>query len=138
MANDTDVIQVLKGVRLPLVGLLTLVTLQAVSPAVAQSNKSDLISRTDAEVEELSRSCVHCHVGIEKMHSSPAVRLACTDCHGGNPAATEKDKAHVKPRYPDRWPSSANPKRTYTLLNEEDPEFIKFVNPGDLRIADET
>ena len=25
--------------------------------------------------------------------------------------------------------------RTYTLLNHESPEFIRFVNPGDLRVA---
>ena len=34
-----------------------------------------------------------------------------------------------------RWPTSANPVRTYTLLNDEYPEFVRFVNPGDLRVA---
>jgi len=33
------------------------------------------------------------------------------------------------------WPSSGNPVRSYTLLNYESPEFVRFVNPGDLRIA---
>ncbi|MCA9169354.1 MAG: hypothetical protein KDB23_16890, partial [Planctomycetales bacterium] len=33
------------------------------------------------------------------------------------------------------WRTSANPVRSYTLLNHEDPEFIRFVNPGDLRVA---
>ena len=33
------------------------------------------------------------------------------------------------------WPTSANPVRSYTLLNHESPEFIRFVNPGDLRVA---
>ena len=33
------------------------------------------------------------------------------------------------------WPSSATPERTYTLLNRESPEFVRFMNPGDLRAA---
>src|SRR3546814_12904250 len=50
-----------------------------------------------------------------------------------------RDKAHVLPRYPESWhyPSSANPKRTYTLLNREAPEFVRFVNPSDYRVARE-
>ena len=31
--------------------------------------------------------------------------------------------------------SSRTPERTYALLNKESPEFIRFVNPGDYRIA---
>jgi hypothetical protein len=49
------------------------------------------------------------------------------------------DRAHVLPKYPETWnyPTSANPERTYALLNKESPEFIRFVNPSDLRIAHE-
>lgn len=49
------------------------------------------------------------------------------------------EKAHVLPRYPEAWhyPRSSNPERTYTLLNKEAPEFTRFMNPGDLRIAHE-
>ena len=45
----------------------------------------------------------------------------------------------MQPRYPDSWhyPSSANPERSYTLLNRESPEFIRFVNPSDYRVASE-
>ena len=48
-------------------------------------------------------------------------------------------RAHVKPRFPKTWgwPKSANPKRTYTLLNTESPEFVRFVNPSDYRVARE-
>ncbi len=48
------------------------------------------------------------------------------------------DKAHVLPVYPDLWhyPSSANPERSYTLLNKESAEFIRFNNPSDYRIVD--
>ncbi|MEO8673657.1 MAG: hypothetical protein ABI411_20275, partial [Tahibacter sp.] len=48
------------------------------------------------------------------------------------------DKAHVLPRYPERWPSSANPPRSYTHLTQEAPEFARFINPGDLRVARES
>jgi hypothetical protein len=47
------------------------------------------------------------------------------------------DQAHVLARYPHRWTSSANPAGSYAALNRESPEFIRFVNPGDLRIARE-
>jgi hypothetical protein len=57
------------------------------------------------------------------------------DCHGGNPDEYDKQRAHVLPKYPDAWVGSANPVRSYTLLNHELPEFVRFVNPGDLRIA---
>src|SRR5687767_1299016 len=79
-----------------------------------------------------------CHVGIEPMHNSPAVRLGCTDCHGGNAGATDKLAAHVAPRDPALWRSTANPARSYTALNRERPEFVRFVNPGDLRVADQS
>jgi hypothetical protein len=69
------------------------------------------------------------------MHAKDTVKIGCVDCHGGNPMATDKFHAHVHPAIPDAWPSSANPVRSYTLLNHESPEFIRFVNPGDLRVA---
>jgi len=82
--------------------------------------------------------CERCHKSIEPMHASNAVKLACVDCHGGNATATEKNDAHVKPLHPELWKTSANPERTYTALLPESPEFVKFVNPGDLRVAAET
>jgi hypothetical protein len=45
-------------------------------------------------------------------------------------------KAHVQPLNPIFWDSSANPSESSVLLNHESPEFIRFVNPGDLRTAD--
>src|SRR5436190_1325777 len=66
---------------------------------------------------------------------SPPVRLGCVDCHGGDPTAADRVRAHVWPRHPEAWRTSANPVRTYTLLNHESPEFVRFINPGDLRIA---
>ncbi|HKY33559.1 MAG TPA: hypothetical protein VJV23_13590, partial [Candidatus Polarisedimenticolia bacterium] len=86
---------------------------------------------------ETRAGCVaaDCHAGIEEMHQSPAVKLGCTECHGGDATAALKEKAHVQPRFPKAWPTSANPPRAYTLLNREDPAFVRFVNPSDLRAA---
>lgn len=82
--------------------------------------------------------CLSCHRGIEPMHASAAVQLSCTDCHGGNGTARVKEQAHVPPRHPEIWKTSANPPRTYTALLDESPEFVRFINPGDLRVAPET
>ncbi len=96
------------------------------------------IRQTTESATRKSKGCLTCHKGIENMHRSSVVKLGCVDCHGGNPRARTVAEAHVKPRYPEKWKTSANPVRSFTLLNKEDPDFIKFVNPGDLRIADET
>ena len=100
-----------------------------------------------------SAGCIGCHSASDaaSMHRSPAVVLGCTDCHGGNAAVrvaaglkptdaayvAARDRAHVLPRYPHawNWPSSANPERSYTLLNREAPEYVRFVNPSDYRVA---
>ena len=49
-----------------------------------------------------------------------------------------RESAHVLPRYPDSWhyPSSANPQESYTLLNRESQEFVRFENPSDYLAAD--
>jgi hypothetical protein len=108
---------------------------------------------TDDEVDAASKGCVSCHADSDAktMHQSQAVKLGCASCHGGDagviaPAGLGKtdpqytalrDKAHVLPKYPKtwHWPSSANPKQSYTLLNKEAPEYIRFVNPSDYRVA---
>jgi hypothetical protein len=43
----------------------------------------------------------------------------------------------VLPRYPQAGTIRPPPipRRSYTLLNKEAPEFIRFVNPGDYRVA---
>ncbi len=92
------------------------------------------------DANKKSSGCISCHTQSDRktMHASEAVVLGCTDCHGGDagiraPAGetydadvhhdkrdwssayqTAMDKAHVLPRYPDRWPTSANPQRSYT------------------------
>ena len=85
-----------------------------------------------------SAGCVSCHAPMDltSMHESPAVHLGCVDCHGGDPTpGLTMRKAHIVPRNPEHWPSSANPADASVLLNHESPEFIQFINPGDLRVS---
>ena len=97
--------------------------------------QTGLTSRKPTPTKNRAAAC-ECHAGIEPMHASPNVVLGCTDCHGGNatPDLTERE-AHVAPRNPIFWQSSALPNDSSVLLNHESPEFIRFVNPGDLRVA---
>jgi len=115
-------------------------------------------SQTEVEMQAKSTGCLSCHSPTDQptMHQSSAVQLGCTDCHGGDPTQSRPlvsgepdalgsaqyiatlERAHVLPRYPKAWhyPSSANPERTYTLLNRESREFIRFANPSDFRVAE--
>jgi hypothetical protein len=111
---------------------------------------------TQQEADAKSAGCVSCHTASDSasMHQTPGVILGCVDCHGGNEAVTApaglkktdtqyavlRDRAHVLPRYPLDWnyPSAANPKESYTLLNREAPEYVRFVNPSDYRVARES
>ncbi|HZQ46609.1 MAG TPA: hypothetical protein VFC07_06340, partial [Verrucomicrobiae bacterium] len=107
--------------------------------AVEQPKPRNRIDQTAAEAHAKSAGCLECHKGVDEhtMHTSPNVVLGCTDCHGGNPTpGLTQRKAHVEPRNPIFWQSSANPSDSSVLLNHESPEFIQFVNPGDLRVAE--
>jgi len=123
--------------------------------ALPVSRSRAAATETAEEATARSAGCMSCHTSTDRssMHDSAAVTLGCTDCHGGNAqvfAATSFvrdqvayrkafDRAHVAPRFPSEWkyPSSANPQRSYTLLNREDPAFIRFVNPSDYRVVRE-
>jgi hypothetical protein len=120
-------------------------------------------STSTAKVE----GCVSCHGLIEPMHKygttetldrlkdgKDAVGLTCTGCHGGNPAISKtsdqpneieraKKLAHVQPKFPSEWRrngkyTAANPERSNTLLAKESWEFVRFINPGDLRVVSKT
>jgi len=99
----------------------------------------DLMKQTEAEAAAKSEGCLRCHAGAHDPHLQPhkplTFHLGCTDCHGGDPCATTAAAAHVKARYPEMWAGSGNPVRSYTVLNYERPEFVRFMNPGDLRVA---
>jgi len=114
------------------------------------------LTQTAAQVADKSSGCYSCHVQTDEpsMHATPAVMLGCVDCHGGDAAVRgdpnlgfddpayvkAREAAHVLPLYPKSWnyPSSATPQRTYTLLNRESPEFIRFINPSDYRVVRES
>jgi hypothetical protein len=105
---------------------------------VSSAQPSSLLRQTQEQADAKSRGCMTCHTDIEPMHASAAVKLACTDCHGGNATAITKQQAHIAPKNADLWKTSANPPRTYTALLDESAEFVRFVNPGDLRVARES
>ena len=94
-----------------------------------------LRQQTRAQAAIKSAGCIQCHANSHDPHEKGTVNLGCIDCHGGDAASGVKERAHVLPRFPDAWRSSGNPVRSYTLLNHESPEFVRFVNPGDLRVA---
>jgi hypothetical protein len=95
----------------------------------------ELMKQTADEAAAKSVGCVVCHRNVGDPHGKDTLRIGCTDCHGGDAGAADKNKAHVLPKMPQFWLSSANPVRSYTLLNNESPAFIRFVNPGDFRVA---
>ena len=109
-------------------------------PAAAHAlPKPNWIDQSQADAEKKSRGCLECHVGSESMHASKNVVLGCTDCHGGNATpGLKQTQAHVAPRNPVFWESSANPNDSTVLLNHESAKFIQFVNPGDLRVVEQT
>jgi len=100
-----------------------------------------------------AEGCIACHNNIEPMHVTPSGKLeaggkdgqglSCTYCHGGNPVGKTAEESHVRSRNPDVWkvggkPSSANPERTNAMLNRESWEFVRFINPADLRVVSKT
>jgi len=101
--------------------------------------------QTAEEANEKSRGCQTCHkIENQSMHIKD-VGLGCTDCHGGNAKALTKEEGHIHPRGP--WyggghgghgvkSGSANPKRSGPVWMAEDPHFVRFVNPGDLRVSE--
>jgi LVIVD repeat len=113
-----------------------------------------LMGQSQADADGKSAGCISCHTQTDEptMHATGTVRLGCTDCHGGNAdvriaagvAANSpeydqvKQQAHPQPRDPELRNRSANPERAYTEWLKESPEYVRFVNPGDLRVALET
>lgn len=97
--------------------------------------QTDLYRQSAQQANAKSTSCIQCHSDVGSMHPPNTVSIGCTDCHGGNANDFSKKGAHIQPRYPEMWSTSANPVRSYALLNHESPEFVRFANPGDLRVA---
>lgn len=129
------------------------------TPSSTQQNTNAQAAAPKPAATPLVEGCLSCHGNIEPMHRPPRTpadetgelsdgrdgqKLTCTYCHGGNPVESkDKELAHVQPRFPDKWKlngkrTSANPERTNTLLALESREFVRFINPGDLRVSAQT
>ncbi|HEV7843318.1 MAG TPA: hypothetical protein VGO69_06455, partial [Pyrinomonadaceae bacterium] len=157
--------------RLKLILALTLASLLAViavssvgSKATSEAGRSRVLpakSETTVAASPVAQEtpaafqegCLTCHGLVEPMHATKTgkledgrdgQKLSCAFCHGGNPAEkTNKELAHVQPRFPDEWKrnnqrTTSNPERTNALLAKESREFVRFINPGDLRVAAQT
>src|SRR5258708_17176292 len=110
--------------------------------------------QSQEEADRKSSGCISCHTLTDEptMHPTKTVHLGCTDCHGGNSSVSAasgaalnspeynsaKEKAHVQPRDASFRNRSNLPERTFTKWLAESAEYIKFLNPGDLRVAPET
>src|SRR5258707_11182562 len=106
-----------------------------VSPSVTSSVIADHSVRSTIPPAYTLEGCLKCHDKIEPMHrfgptatldkldhGKDALGLTCTACHGGNPIPTEKDSAHVRPRFPREWDSAGEfkiRKRSGPLLARE-------------------
>jgi hypothetical protein len=117
-------------------------------------SQPSLITQTQADADAKSAGCVTCHVSVDEptMHPTRTVRLGCTDCHGGDATAAispgtprdsaayeqAKAKAHPQPRDRALARGSANAQRAYTAWLRESYEYVRFANPGDLRVAPQT
>jgi hypothetical protein len=124
------------------------------SPQTGAEQGSPGLGDSLEEAEQRSAGCVSCHNPMDSstMHTTGTVRLGCTDCHGGNaqialPAGVAQGskqylevtkQAHPRPRFAESARTSANPVRSYTHWLKEEVDYIKFINPGDLRVAGQT
>ncbi len=125
-----------------------------IASASAQETENPVRGQSQEEANRKSSGCISCHTATDEptMHPSKGVHLGCTDCHGGNvsisvasgtaPNSPEynavKEKAHVQPRQALLKNRTTIPERAYTAWLKESAEYVKFVNPGDLRVAPET
>lgn len=122
----------------------------------SQIEKPLLVTQSQEQADVKTHGCMSsgCHNRIDSqtMHNSSSVHLGCTDCHGGDASIVNtasmnsrsyiefKNKAHVRARFASDERSSANPVRSYfgAAWLKESAEWIKFVNPGDNRVSQET
>lgn len=134
--------------------LLTALALRAQLGPEQNYTAPTLLGQSQEQADAKSAGCISCHTRIDSASMHPAneaLRLGCTDCHGGNAAvvvpaglsqkSTQYEKlkreAHPHPRVfnPD---VSANPVRANAKWMQESLEWVRFVNPGDLRAAPQT
>jgi hypothetical protein len=121
---------------------------------------SEVVAEIERQVAG-ANGCLTCHRPDSLSMHQLEKQITCVECHGGNakepwnpdnpreriptslgPADAKVQarmaRAHVQPRRRDIWTSSANPERAGVASLSESEEFIRFVNPGDLRVAEKT
>ncbi len=111
---------------------------RVVRVVLTSSTLGDLPEPDREDIPAGEVGCVGCHrpltmsgerFGIEEAH--PWEPLTCTECHGGNASASTRLAAHVSP-----GDGPAYLKRlTSDEIDAVTPEYLRFVNPGDLRVA---
>ncbi len=144
LPTSTDV-EDIEGVEAELTVTLTdadgAVLTEQIRVVLTLDDLTDLPNPDVDEVEPSEAGCIGCHrplvsggtrVGIEDAH--PAVSLSCTDCHGGDPGASTRADAHVSPGSGDSYLRDMSSDELDSVV----PAYLRFVNPGDLRIADQT
>ena len=123
----------------------------AFHPTVSAQQTGSPNAQSDEDVAGKSAGCLTCHAPDSTTMHVSKVQVGCTDCHGGDAKAMRdetiarasaafgavKTRAHVAPRL-DIWKTSGNPVRAGVATLRESLEFIRFVNPGDLRVVDQT
>ncbi len=138
-------------------GSFSLLFFSSVRPQAAASGQDaqgPYRGQSQEEAMAKSTGCISCHTASDEptMHPSKGVHLGCTDCHGGNNSVevaagtsatsqeyqSAKEKAHVQPRDSFFKNRTTLPEGAYTKWLKESPEFVKFINPGDLRVTRET
>ncbi|HEV2296336.1 MAG TPA: hypothetical protein VGR35_21010 [Tepidisphaeraceae bacterium] len=116
---------------------------------------------TSEQVKYESASCLACHNelaaetggGVGGIHADSHDMharnqfISCVGCHGGDgrvpvPSGLNSEQrelvkrlAHPKPAVSELWTSAANPKTVGAATLRETADYIRFVNPGDLRAA---
>ncbi len=141
-------------------GWLALQAQERVTLPLDRNSGSYSKGETKEEAEKNSAGCKSCHGETDEatMHPTRTFYLSCIECHGGLPdvikpagadmksAAYQQAtlKAHnVHPRreiFQKKMEehSAANVEIPYAEWEKEDKDYVKFVNPGDLRVLDET
>jgi hypothetical protein len=155
IARHIPLAALLLSVTLVLVGELSSRTpIQEHQQQQTTATQENLIGQSQGDVDRKNTGCVSCHTSTDEptMHPTGTVRLACIDCHGGNSTVSvasglaldspeyqeAKTKAHPKSALPEFARTSANLVRPATKWLKENYDYIRFINPGDLRVAPQT
>ena len=130
------VISSLRPIRRQIGHILLIAALFGLSACGGNGGDETEVSNADVlpavQYSKSDPGCLNCHEKLEQFHEN--VDISCTDCHGGDFTAEEKELAHIQSSLddPSIYKSSVVPPK------DEDLAYQKFVNPSNLRVVDET